>query len=103
MKTAQENISTLPAKCFGILPIDNSIIIIKAGEMGYYPTAQPPIQLTFPKTIEDFVNEINLEDGITIQQRKAMEHGSLFGWGCARQIPIVGTKTENIRNKNTLF
>lgn len=87
MKTAQENILSLPAKCFGILPVDKSVIIIMAGESGYYPTSQPPAHWLADQSVEDFVNEINAEDGVTIQQRMALEHGSLFGWGCGAANP----------------
>jgi hypothetical protein len=80
MNTAQENIKLLPARCFGKLLMDNSIIIIAAGENGYHQVSEPP-PINSDQSIDDFINEINAEDGITINQRKAMEWGSQFGWG----------------------
>lgn len=98
MKTAQEIIASLPAKCFGVLPIDQSIVIIKAGESGYYNTAQPPASWLKEDGVEAFVNECNAEDGVTIAQRKAMEHGSMFGWGCGAADP--DNWTEDGKHKN---
>lgn len=84
--TAQENIAKCPAQCFGILPSSREVIVIKAGETGYYPLKkQPP---GYPNTgaydpkQDSFVNGLNAEDGVSAGQRAAMEHGSLFGWEC---------------------
>lgn len=86
MKTAKENIALLPDQCFGVLLTDKSLIKIKAGESGYYPlkhmspSAEEMMKRYGFKTMEGYCNDLNKKDGVTLQQRKAMEWGSQFGW-----------------------
>ena len=93
MKTTQEIIAKLPAECWGVLPSNQTIIKIKAGEMGYYPlkydlndnggfTKVGIFQITSdkPQTADALADWMNEENGITKAQRKAMEWGSQFGW-----------------------
>ncbi len=91
---------TLPESCYGILLVDNSLIIINSYESGYYKvTNQPDDEFLLQElrkkgepcgfinslmdraqAMNDFANQLNAEIGITIQQRRAMEWGSQFGW-----------------------
>lgn len=86
MKTAQQNIAKLPAQCFGVLLLDQSLIKIKAGESGYYPlttmTPSPEKMMKGEgcKTMSELADKFNAGDGVTKAQRKAMEWGSQFGW-----------------------
>lgn len=87
MKTAQENIAQLPVECWGILPADQSLIKITAGESGYRPTKgdkkwlEQGLKLHGVKTTDELADVLNKTSGITKAQRKAMEWGSMFGWG----------------------
>lgn len=65
----------LPEQCFGALPSTGELILIKRGEVGYYP--QRPENA--PWGAEN-IDHVNTQRGVTKAQRKAMEHGSLFGW-----------------------
>jgi hypothetical protein len=65
----------LPEECFGVLKATNELIVIKRGEMGYYP--QRPENEPWGAENVDHINE---DRGITKAQRSAMEAGSLFGW-----------------------
>lgn len=93
--TAQENIKRLPARCYGKLLVNNTIVIIKAGEQGYYPVKyQPPLDKG--QTIDEFIDIVNADDGVTIQQRKAMEWGSNFGWDSDLAMSEAYNKKGNI-------
>ena len=62
--------STLPDKCYAVLPSNDEIIIVKKGESGYYRTNKyGPI-----------VDEDNERDGVSRAQAAAMLAGSMFGW-----------------------
>lgn len=80
---AQQHLAKLPAKCYAILLTDNNLIIIKAGEKGYYKVGQKwPEQECKDRgiTMDEFADFLNKEDGVTKGQREAMEAGSMFGW-----------------------
>ena len=64
----------LPDMCYGLLPSDKSIIIIKKGENGYYETDFDDIEDT-----EEFVNRENSKMGVTPEQRMVMELRSMSG------------------------
>jgi hypothetical protein len=59
----------LPDLCAATLPGTGQPILIKAGEMGYYP-APPQLE----------VQRFNQVRGITPEQAEAMLYGSMFGW-----------------------
>jgi hypothetical protein len=85
LSDAQANLEKLPSYCFGKLLSDNIIIRITAGEMGYYQITHQewPKKLAEKegKTIDQIIDELNANEGKTIPQRKAMEFGSMWGWG----------------------
>lgn len=62
----------LPEACHDLLLENNTLITIKRGESGYYPTGH--------ETTSDEVDALNEEIGITKAQRAAMEWGSQFSW-----------------------
>ena len=66
------NVDELPDMCYGLLPSDKSIIIIKKGESGYYET-----DLGSPENAEEVVNGLNDKMGITPDQRFTMEIRSI--------------------------
>lgn len=65
-------VSELPDMCYGILPSDKSIIIIKKGERGYYQT-----DLGSPENAEEVVDDLNEKMGVTKDQRFTMEIRSI--------------------------
>lgn len=79
-----ENVDELPDLCYGVLPSDNSIIIIKKGEQGYYPTDYSDMVEGESyderyKSANDIVNKLNAEVDITPDQRFTMEIRSMNG------------------------
>jgi hypothetical protein len=68
---------TIPAICYSRLLEDDSPIMIKRGETGYWPA--PGID----------VDAENERLGVTPNQREAMTMGSMFGWGVPGAIPAA--------------
>lgn len=102
MKTAQQNIALLPSECWGVLPVDKSLIRIKAGEQGYYPQKgdkkwlEDGLRIHGVKTTDELADILNADKGITIQQRKAMQWGSSFGWDTGLSNPERYDKKGNV-------
>lgn len=67
----------LPALCFATLPSTGELICIKRGEIGYYPSSWSTDDKQRNKEIADYNNE---RLGVTVEQRLAMESGSMGGW-----------------------
>lgn len=67
----------LPEMCYSTLPSDGSLIIIKRGENGYYPS---PKDAGSREENERLAERLNNELGITPAQEKAMSLGSMMGW-----------------------
>ena len=83
MNSARDNILLLPNKCYAVLNTTDEIIIIYAGENCYRTIyAQPNLN---GKPVQEFVDEVNEANGVTIPQRMAMEAGSMFGW----EVPLA--------------
>ena len=79
-----ENVDELPDMCYGVLPSDNSIIIIQKGETGYYTTDYSDMVEgeTYDerhKSADEIVNRLNAEIDITPDQRFTMEIRSMNG------------------------
>jgi hypothetical protein len=90
--TAQQNIARLPKWCYGVLLTDKSLIIIKAGEIGYrpvktYSSLNEAFALFDVKNTDELANKLNREMGVTLRERKAMEWGSQFGWDHKLSMP----------------
>lgn len=69
--------STLPDKCYCVLPGSDEIIIVKKGESGYYHTDKYGHERAQALAIVDECNEIG---GVSKAQAAAMLAGSMFGW-----------------------
>ena len=69
--------STLPDKCYNVLPSGDEIIIIKKGESGYYHTDKYGHDRSDAQAI---VDECNESGGVSKAQAAAMLAGSMFGW-----------------------
>jgi len=96
---AQINLSKLPAKCYAVLLTNDHLIMIKAGESGYYRLPQD-----FPKrecainnlSMDQLAEAWNKEMGVTPAQREAMEIGSMFGWEVPGANPDIYNKQEEM-------
>ena len=71
--------STLPDKCYAVLPSGDEIIIVKKGESGYYHTDKYGHDRAEALAI---VDECNESGGVSKAQAAAMLAGSMFGWAC---------------------
>ena len=71
------SVDKLPEMCYGLLPSDNSIIVIKKGESGYFQTDfdKPESE----EAAETEVKRLNDQLGVTPDQRFTMELRSLSG------------------------
>jgi len=69
--------STLPDKCYNVLPGSDEIIIVVKGESGYYHTDKYGHDRAQAQAIVDECNEIG---GVSKAQAAAMLAGSMFGW-----------------------
>jgi len=74
----------LPKLCFSILRSTGALICIKRGESGYYPSDWDTGNPDQNRELADYNNQ---QLGVTAAQRKAMEAGSMFGWGCPAADP----------------
>ena len=73
-----KNYNKLPDMCWGVLATDNTIVIIKKGQSGYYKTDYPAAKSR--EAAEEWCDELNERLGVAKNVRRAMEHGSMFGW-----------------------
>lgn len=69
--------STLPDKCYNVLPTSDEIIIVRKGESGYYRTDKYGHDRAHAQAIAD---EYNAQLNVTKAQAAAMLAGSMFGW-----------------------
>lgn len=93
MTAAKENIQSLPDYCFGVLLTDKSLIRINTGESGYYRQRDFESILEKGETTDDLANRLNADMGVNIQQRKAIEFGSMFGWSSPMADPCSYDET----------
>lgn len=72
----------LPECCYIELSSTNELVMVKRGEMGYYPQRQE--NAPWGAENKDHLNE---RMGVTKAQAKAMEMGSMFGWNTPASNP----------------
>lgn len=90
---AEKRKNGLPVFCYSTLPSDGTLIVIKNGEAGYYPS-RLTVQGKSPRETADFVNG---RTGVTKAQEAAMLAGSLFGWDCKAADPRAYDKNGQLR------
>lgn len=69
--------TTLPPKCFSVLPSTGELIAVTRYEKGYIPIA---IKLHENESYRDIADRRNEHLGVSKQQEAAMVAGSMFGW-----------------------
>ena len=69
--------SSLPERCYNVLPSDCRLIIITKGESGYTDVNDSN---NSPEKNRDLADGHNAEMGVTKAQAEAMLSGSMFGW-----------------------
>ena len=74
----------LPEFCYANLPSDNSCILIKQGEKGYYPIK---FDADMYGASEKEVDAMNQSLEVTKAQKQAMIAGSMFGWNVPASNP----------------
>ena len=84
--------STLPDKCYNVLPGSDEIIIVRKGESGYYRTDKYGHDRAEALAIVDECNEIG---GVSKAQAAAMLAGSMFGW----HVPAADPKNYDEQGK----
>lgn len=90
-----EVLASLPALCFARNPADNTTVILRCGEAGYYPLPAAD-RLPTVKPNEDplDVAALNAAIGVTPAQALAMLNGSMFGFDCPGADPLNCTSAE---------
>jgi hypothetical protein len=68
-------IKNLPEQAFVILPSTGKMVLVKRGEMGYYPQREENAEWG----VEN-LHHLNERMGVTKAQAKAMGMASRFGW-----------------------
>lgn len=74
--------SSLPERCYSVLPGSGELVIIKKGESGYYRT---DIDMGIKEENQAVADEYNAKLGISKAQEQAMSAGSMFGF----QVPAA--------------
>lgn len=68
----------LPETCYASNLSDDSLVLLKRGERGFWPTEDYPLG-QFPD-FSTYADYLNARRGVTPAQRNAMEAGSVFGF-----------------------
>ena len=77
--------SSLPEKCFSVLPSTGELIVIERGKAGYEISPVASFSGQTPRQSADVLNDTM---GVTKAQEAAMLAGSMFGW----QVPAADPK-----------
>ena len=76
-KFSPDSLTRLPDLCWSVLPGEGTLICIKRGESGYYPSDWSTDDREQNRRLADYNNQ---RRGITPAQEQAMLTGSMHGW-----------------------
>jgi len=76
-KFSPDSLTRLPDLCWSVLPGEGTLICIKKGESGYYPSDWSTGDRAQNRYLADYNNQ---RRGITPAQEQAMLTGSMYGW-----------------------
>lgn len=76
--------NNLPEICFAMNDVNNKVVILKKGILGYF---------NYDNVSNSSVDELNDSIGVTKTQVAAMKVGSMFGWD------VPGANPENYDEK----
>lgn len=76
-KFSPDSLTRLPDLCWSVLPGEGTLICIKRGESGYYPSDWSTGDRAQNRYLADYNNQ---RRGITPAQEQAMLTGSMCGW-----------------------
>lgn len=85
--------SKLPDVCLTVSDLDGSLILIKNGEQGYYPS---PWSTNDPEQNRRIADSYNQKLNVTPEQEKAMSVGSMFGWNVPGADPDFWKKAKTL-------
>lgn len=86
----QETTNKLPDFCFATEAVTDTVILLKNGDMGFYPYLQGTIKG------KEAAHALNAEFNVSPAQAAAMKMGSLFGWN------IPGANPDNYNENGTV-
>lgn len=86
MRNPIESEAKRPAVCVARHPATGELVVIKRGESGYRPVANPA---------NISLEKLNVALGVDEVEMDAMLAGSMFGWDCPAANPPRDSKAEN--------
>lgn len=85
-KFSPDSLTRLPDMCWSVLPGEGTLICIKKGEHGYFPSDWSSGDRAQNRYLADYNNR---RRGITPAQEQAMLVGSMHGWDIPMADPVV--------------
>lgn len=79
----------LPEMCFSFHEVNQEVVIVKRGVMGYFPQTDERVRF-------GDVDKLNELYGVTKAQAEAMQAGSMFGWDVPASDPSRYDEDGNI-------
>lgn len=93
----REIMRKLPETCYSVLPSTGALIVLRCGEKGYYESLADTNDREKNQKIAD---KENASLGVTYEQVRAMEVGSMFGWDVPGCDPDIWVRKESTDHKH---
>lgn len=94
-KFSHDSLTRLPDLCWSVLPGEGTLICIKKGEHGYFPSDWSTGDRAQNRYLADYNNR---RRGITPAQEQAMLAGSMHGWDIPMADPVVQERILGAKN-----